>query len=87
MNMEILNKYRYWSEKDLEEYVDYALWLDTLDYMIVSARQNLCWLMEHVSVEREDEWRDRKFNEIKSQIDAMVAERGELIKEMGRADA
>ena len=87
MNMEILNKYRYWSEKDLEEYVDYALWLDTLDYMIVSARQNLCWLMEHVSVEREDEWRDRKFNEMRTQVDAMIAERGELLKEMERVDA
>jgi len=85
--MEILNKYRYWSEKDLEEYVDYALWLDTLDYMIVSARQNLCWLMEHVSVEREDEWRDRKFNEMRTQVDAMIAERGELLKEMERVDA
>jgi len=67
--------------------VDVELWLDALNYMIVSARQNLCWLMEHVTIDRDDEWRDRKFNEIKSQIDAMVAERGELIKEMGRADA
>ena len=77
----------FWSEKDLENYVDTELWLDTLDYMIWSARQNLCWLMEHVSVEREDEWRDRKFNEIRTQVDAMVAERGELLKEMGRVDA
>ena len=71
----------------MENYVDVELWLDALNYMIVSARQNLCWLMEHVTVDREDEWRDRKFNEIKSQIDAMVAERGELLKEVGRADA
>jgi len=71
----------------LENYVDVELWLDALNYMIVSARQNLCWLMEHVTIDRDDEWRDRKFNEIKSQIDAMVAERGELLKEMGRIDA
>lgn len=71
----------------MENYVDVELWLDTLNYMIVSSRQNLCWLMEHVAVNREDEWRDRKFNEIKSQIDAMVAERGELLKETGRVDA
>ena len=71
----------------MENYVDVELWLDALNYMIVSARQNLCWLMEHVAVDRADEWRDRKFNEIKSQIDAMVAERGELLKEMGRVDA
>ena len=67
--------------------MDVELWLDALNYMIVSARQNLCWLMEHVTIDRDDEWRDRKFNEIKSQIDAMVAERGELLKEMGRIDA
>lgn len=71
----------------MENYVDVELWLDALNYMITSARQNLCWLMEHVTVDREDEWRDQKFNEIKSQIDAMVAERGELLKEMGRVDA
>ena len=71
----------------MENYVDVELWLDALNYMIVSARQNLCWLMEHVTIDRDDEWRDRKFNEIKSQIDAMVAERGELLKEMGRVNA
>ena len=71
----------------MENYVDVELWLDALNYMIMSARQNLCWLMEHVTIDRDDEWRDRKFNEIKSQIDAMVAERGELLKEMGRVDA
>jgi len=71
----------------LENYVDTELWLDALNYMIVSARQNLCWLMEHVSVDREDGWRDRKFNEIQTQIAAMVAERGELLKEMGRVNA
>lgn len=38
-------------------------------------------------VERDDEWRDRKFNEIRTQVDAMVAERGELLNEMGRANA
>ena len=67
--------------------MDVELWLDALNYMIVSARQNLCWLMEHVTIDRDDEWRDRKFNEIRTQIDAMIAERGELLKEMGRVDA
>ena len=67
--------------------MDVELWLDALNYMITSARQNLCWLMEHVAVDRADEWRDRKFNEIRMQIDAMVAERGELLKEMERVDA
>lgn len=68
-------------------FIDYELWLDTLNYLIMSARQNLCWLMQHVSVEREDVWRDRKFDEIRTQIDAMIAERGELLREMGRVDA
>jgi hypothetical protein len=71
----------------LNEIIDTELWLDALNYMIISARQNLCWIMERVTVDRDDEWRDRKFNEIKCQIDAMVAERGELVKEMGRVDA
>ena len=69
------------------EDVDVELWLDTLNYMISSARQNLCWIMERVTVDREDAWRDQKFNEIRAQIDAMVAERGELLREMGRTDA
>ena len=71
----------------MDNYVDVELWLDTLNYMVVSARQNLCWIMDHVTIDRDDEWRDHKFNEIKSQIDAMVAERGELVKEMGRVNA
>lgn len=67
--------------------IDTELWLDALNYMITSARQNLCWLMEHVTVDRADEWRDRKFDEISAKIDTMVAERGECLRESVRVDA
>ena len=71
----------------MENYIDIDLWLDTLNYLIMSAKQNLCWLMEHVTIDRSDEWRDHKFNEIRFQIDSWVAEREECIKQMGKQDA
>lgn len=71
----------------METCIDIDLWMDTLNYLIISGKQNLCWLMEHVNIDRTDEWRDRKFNEIRSQIDAWVAEREECIKQMGKQDA
>ena len=69
------------------EGIDFELWLDTLDYMILSSRQNMRWLMQNVTVERDDNWRDRKFDEMQTQIATMVAEREVCLKEMGRADA
>ena len=67
--------------------MDVDLQLDGLNYLIMSSRQNLCWLMEHVTIDREDAWRDKKFNEIRCQIDLWVAEKEEIIREMGQLNA
>ena len=70
----------------MENYADLELWLESLNYMIMSARGNLKWLMENVTIEREDSWRDAKFNEIRTQIDMWVAEREICLSEMSKSN-
>ena len=79
--------YHFWSETDLKDVIDIDLWLHALEYSIKARRENLCWLMHNVTVDRSDEWRDRKFREIQADIDALVAEREMALEQSGATDA
>ena len=63
-------------------YIDLELSLEVIDFLIHNNRENLCWLMNHVSLERQDEWRDRKFKEISEKLDSLAIERGVILGEM-----
>lgn len=59
----------------------YDNYVDTLTFLINGRRQNLCWLMSHCSVDREDAWRDSKFKSIINEIDAWNAELSMVVRE------
>lgn len=67
----------------MEKVVNIDLWLHALDYSIMARRENMCWLMHHVTCERTDEWRDRKFKELQAEIDSLVAEREVALEQAG----
>ena len=71
----------------MENIVDVELWLKAVEYSIRARRENLCWLMQHVTVDRTDEWRDRKFRELQAEIDSLVAEREIALEQAGIANA
>lgn len=64
----------------MEEYIDINLSLQANSLLIEAYRETLCWLMHHVSLEREDSWRDRKFNEIQDKLNYLTMERGVLLE-------
>jgi len=56
------------------------VYFSALNFLISGRRQNLCWLMSHCNVERQDSWRDAQFAKIQAELDALVTEL-ELAKE------
>lgn len=64
----------------MEKYIDTNLSLELIDYLILVNRENLCWLMNYVTIKREDAWRDQKFQEIKDKITELVLERETILK-------
>ena len=71
----------------LIETIDKDIYISALDYSIKARRDNLRWLMCSVTVDREDEWRDRQFVKLEAEIDALVAERDLAMLEIGGEDA
>ena len=71
----------------LIETIDKDIYISALDYSIKARRDNLRWLMCSVTVDREDEWRDRQFVKLEAEIDALVAERELAMLEIGGEDA
>ena len=69
------------------ETIDKDIYIFALDYSIKARRDNLRWLMCSVTVDREDEWRDRQFVKLEAEIDALVAERELAMLEIGGEDA
>lgn len=69
------------------EAIDKDIYISALDYSIKARRDNLRWLMSGVTIDREDEWRDRQFAKLESEIDALVAERELAMLEIGGEDA
>lgn len=55
-------------------YIEYDTYIETLNYLINGRRQNLCWLMTHCSLDREDAWRDNQLDKIQRDIDTWTAE-------------
>lgn len=66
----------------MKQYIDLQLSLEVINFLIQNNRENLCWLMNHVSLERKDEWRDRIFKEISDKLNALVIEREVILGEM-----
>lgn len=68
----------------MNQYIDLETSLELIDFLIQAGRENLCWLMSHVSLDREDSWRDRKFNEIQTELNNLVIQREVLLAEKGK---
>lgn len=66
----------------MEKYVDLELSLEANKYLLLANRENLCWLMNKVSCDREDSWRDQKFKEIQDKINYYVMEREVLLESL-----
>ena len=75
----------FWSDE--VNYIEYDTYIDTLNFLINGRRQNLCWLMTHCSLDRDDEWRDKQFTKIQSDIDAWMAELEIAKQSMGEIHA
>ena len=71
----------------MENYIDIELSLEVVNLLIKVNRENLCWLMHHVSCEREDAWRDKKFHEIQDKIVNLIMEREMLLESLNKNNA
>ena len=69
------------------EAIDKDIYITALDYSIKARRDNLRWLMCSVTIDREDEWRDKQFAKLESELDALIAERELALQEIGGDDA
>lgn len=66
-------------ENEMESYVNLELSLELISYLIQSNQENLCWLMNHVDLERTDTWRDKQFAFIKSTLDDLIIKRNIIL--------
>ena len=71
----------------MTEVVDKDLYIAALDYSIKARRDNLRWLMNSVTINRSDEWRDKQFTKLEAELDALVAEHELAMQEIGGEDA
>jgi hypothetical protein len=64
-------------------YTNFDIYIETLNFLIAGRRQNLCWIMSHCSIDRQDAWRDVQFDKIKKEIDLYAAELAMALNERG----